>query len=281
MRTWPACWAYFLALSLLAACATQQPIVTTPRTYQGAGAGTAVGAGAGALIDKDNRWRGAAFGAALGGVLGGSLTEISSRAARESVAANQPVTYQSTDGWQRVGGHSSDGECQRLPPGPRACLSGRPVAREQIRQVRADRHGHRALSARLAVALLVALAGAGGWRGGGSDANAGRGAGHDVFRAARSQVGLASWYGEFHHGLRTASGEIFDMGELTAAHRTIPLGTHLRVTNLENGRVVHVRVNDRGPYVGGRVLDLSREAARVLDMVERGVVPVRFDLVEH
>ena len=99
--------------------------------------------------------------------------------------------------------------------------------------------------------------------------------------AARSQVGLASWYGDFHHGLRTASGEIFDMGELTAAHRTLPLGTHLRVTNLENGRVVRVRVNDRGPYVGGRVLDLSREAARVLDMVERGVVPVRFDLVEH
>ncbi len=102
MRTWHACWAYFLTLSLLAGCATQQPIVTTPRTYQGAGAGAAVGAGAGALIDKDNRWRGAALGAALGGVLGGSLTEISSRAARESVAANQPFTYQSTDGWQRV-----------------------------------------------------------------------------------------------------------------------------------------------------------------------------------
>ena len=88
-------------MSVLAACAAQ-PIVTTPRTYQGAGAGAAVGAGAGALIDKDNRWRGAALGAALGGVLGGSLTEISSRAARESVAANQPVAYQSTDGWQRV-----------------------------------------------------------------------------------------------------------------------------------------------------------------------------------
>jgi rare lipoprotein A len=98
--------------------------------------------------------------------------------------------------------------------------------------------------------------------------------------ATRSQAGLASWYGEFHHGLRTASGEIFDMGELTAAHRTLPLGTQLRVTNLENGRVVRVRVNDRGPYVTGRVVDLSREAARALDMVERGVVPVRLDLVE-
>jgi len=89
-----------LTLAALAGCA--EPIVTTPRTYQGAGAGAAVGAGAGALIDKDNRWRGAVIGAALGGVLGGSLTEISSRAARESVASNQPVTYQSTDGWQRV-----------------------------------------------------------------------------------------------------------------------------------------------------------------------------------
>lgn len=99
--------------------------------------------------------------------------------------------------------------------------------------------------------------------------------------AARSQVGLASWYGAFHHGLRTASGEIFDMGELTAAHRTLPLGTRLWVTNLENGRVVRVRVNDRGPYVDGRVIDLSREAARVLDMVEQGVARVRLDLVRH
>jgi rare lipoprotein A len=93
-------------------------------------------------------------------------------------------------------------------------------------------------------------------------------------------VGLASWYGEFHHGRQTASGEIFDMTQLTAAHRTLPLGTHLRVTNLENGRIVRVRVNDRGPYVTDRVLDLSHQAARVLDMVERGVVPVRFDIVE-
>jgi hypothetical protein len=102
MQTWHVCLMYVLALSLLAACAAQQPIVTTPRTYQGAGVGAAVGAGAGALIDKDNRWRGAALGAALGGVLGGTLTEIPSRAARESVAENQTVTYQSTDGWQRV-----------------------------------------------------------------------------------------------------------------------------------------------------------------------------------
>jgi rare lipoprotein A len=68
------------------------------------------------------------------------------------------------------------------------------------------------------------------------------------------------------------------MTRLTAAHRTLPLGTRLRVTNLENGRVVRVRVNDRGPYVSGRVVDLSREAARVLDMVERGVGLVRLDI---
>jgi rare lipoprotein A len=92
-------------------------------------------------------------------------------------------------------------------------------------------------------------------------------------------VGRASWYGEFHHGQLTASGETFDMMQLTAAHRTLPLGTRLRVTNLENGRMVRVRVNDRGPYVDGRVVDLSLGAARALDMVERGVVPVRLDII--
>jgi peptidoglycan lytic transglycosylase len=69
------------------------------------------------------------------------------------------------------------------------------------------------------------------------------------------------------------------MMQLTAAHRTLPLGTRLRVTNLENGRMVRVRVNDRGPYVDGRILDLSLGAARALDMVERGVVPVRLDII--
>ena len=120
-------------LTVLAGCA--EPIVTTPRTYQGAGAGAAVGAGAGALIDKNNRWRGAVLGAALGGVLGGSLTEISSRAARESVASNQPVAYQSTDGWQRV-------EAMPQPPGGPGCRQVRErvyqdnqLVREQIREV--------------------------------------------------------------------------------------------------------------------------------------------------
>ena len=92
-------------------------------------------------------------------------------------------------------------------------------------------------------------------------------------------MGLASWYGEPHHGRLTASGEVFDMAGLTAAHRTLPLGTRLRVVNLENGRIVRVRVNDRGPYVDGRVLDLSREAARALEMVERGVALVKFEII--
>ena len=96
--------------------------------------------------------------------------------------------------------------------------------------------------------------------------------------AGRPEVGLASWYGGLHQGLVTASGEIFDMHRLTAAHRSLPLGTRLRVTNLENGRVVRVRVNDRGPYVLGRIVDLSREAARSLGMVERGVTLVRLDV---
>ncbi len=134
MRTWRGCLTYVLALSVLAACAAQ-PVVTTPRTYQGAGAGAVVGAGAGALIDKDNRWRGAALGAALGGVLGGSLTEISSRAARESIAANQPVAYQTTDGWQRV-------EVAPRPASAQGCRQVRErvyqdnqLVREQIREV--------------------------------------------------------------------------------------------------------------------------------------------------
>ena len=95
----------------------------------------------------------------------------------------------------------------------------------------------------------------------------------------RPEVGLASWYGEFHHGQPTASGEIFDMSRMTAAHRTLPLGTQLRVVNLQNGRVVRVRVNDRGPYVDGRILDLSREAARALDMEHSGLATVKLEVV--
>jgi len=87
-------------------------------------------------------------------------------------------------------------------------------------------------------------------------------------------VGLASWYGQRHQGQATASGEIFDTKKLTAAHRTLPFGTRLRVTNAENGRSVVVRVNDRGPWVKDRVLDVSMAAARVLGMIGDGVARV-------
>ena len=89
------------------------------------------------------------------------------------------------------------------------------------------------------------------------------------------EVGLASYYGREHAGRRTASGEVFDVYGMTAAHRTLPFGTRVRVTNLENGRQVTVRINDRGPFRGGRILDLSYAAARRLGMVGRGIAKVR------
>jgi rare lipoprotein A len=91
--------------------------------------------------------------------------------------------------------------------------------------------------------------------------------------------GLASWYGYPHHGKRTASGEIYDMNELTCAHRTLPLGTRLLVTNLDNGRSVEVRVNDRGPFVDGRILDLSYAAARMLGAERPGVIRVSIRVI--
>jgi rare lipoprotein A len=87
--------------------------------------------------------------------------------------------------------------------------------------------------------------------------------------------GVASFYGPGFEGRRTANGERFDPGALTAAHRTLPFGTCLRVRNLGNGREVEVRVNDRGPFAGGRILDVSTAAARILGMLERGLAKVR------
>ena len=93
------------------------------------------------------------------------------------------------------------------------------------------------------------------------------------------QVGNASWYGKRFHGRATASGEDFDMFVLTAAHRQLPLGTYVKVTNLRNGKSIIVRVNDRGPYIRGRIMDLSYSAARMLDF-HAGVEKVRLDIVE-
>jgi rare lipoprotein A len=94
------------------------------------------------------------------------------------------------------------------------------------------------------------------------------------------QVGTASWYGEYFQGRTTASGEPFDMRDFTAAHPSLPLGTFVRVTNLRNGKAVVVRINDRGPVVDGRIIDLSRDAASALGFKERGLQTVRLDLYQ-
>lgn len=94
------------------------------------------------------------------------------------------------------------------------------------------------------------------------------------------QVGTASWYGPGFHGRKTASGERFDQNKLTAAHRSLPLDTVVKVTNLDNGKAVKVSINDRGPYVGKRVIDLSRAAARELDMTDDGTARVRIEVAE-
>jgi rare lipoprotein A len=91
--------------------------------------------------------------------------------------------------------------------------------------------------------------------------------------------GLASWYGEQFHGKQAANGELFDMTALTAAHRTLPLGSIVRVVNLQNGKHVRVRINDRGPYVNGRILDLSYAAAVQLDMIEGGVSAIQLEVI--
>src|ERR1700690_1346446 len=93
------------------------------------------------------------------------------------------------------------------------------------------------------------------------------------------QVGTAGWYGEYFQGRATASGEPYEMHNLTAAHPTLPLGSWVRVTNLHNGRVVYVRINDRGPIVPGRIIDLSYGAAQVLRFQNQGLQRVRLDLI--
>ena len=92
------------------------------------------------------------------------------------------------------------------------------------------------------------------------------------------QVGTASWYGSYFEGRPTASGEPYDMYDLTAAHPTLPLGTWVRVTNLHNGRRIYVRINDRGPIVPGRIIDLSYGAAEALHFTEKGLQRVRLDI---
>ncbi len=96
--------------------------------------------------------------------------------------------------------------------------------------------------------------------------------------AITKQVGIASWYGPRFHGRKTANGDVFNQNKMTAAHRTLPLGTKVEVTNVKNGKSVEVHINDRGPYVDGRVIDLSRAAAIRLGMKEGGLARVRIEV---
>lgn len=94
------------------------------------------------------------------------------------------------------------------------------------------------------------------------------------------QVGKASWYGRIFHNKKTASGELYDMHDFTAAHRSLPLGSWVKVTNLKNDKSVMVRINDRGPVVKNRILDLSYGAAMILGLRDTGVAKVRLDIIE-
>jgi rare lipoprotein A len=93
------------------------------------------------------------------------------------------------------------------------------------------------------------------------------------------EEGVASWYGAPFHGRRTSNGETYDMHEMTAAHRTLPFGAVVRVTNLRNGKQTEVRINDRGPFVANRVIDLSEAAAQAIEMVGPGTAPVRLEII--
>ncbi len=95
------------------------------------------------------------------------------------------------------------------------------------------------------------------------------------------QTGKASWYGPGFHGKKTSSREIYNMHDMTAAHRTLPFGTYVIVTNLNNEKIITVKINDRGPFVKGRIIDLSYAAASALDMVGPGVIPVRIEVIQE
>ena len=100
-------------------------------------------------------------------------------------------------------------------------------------------------------------------------------------RSELFEVGVASWYGQAFQGRPTASGEIYDMNGLTAAHRDLALGTKVRVTNLSNGRSVTLKINDRGPFIPGRVIDVSKAAARKLGFLAAGLTEVRIEILSR
>lgn len=94
-----------------------------------------------------------------------------------------------------------------------------------------------------------------------------------------TEEGVASWYGHPYHGRKTSNGETYNMNELTAAHQTLPFGVWVEVKNKKNNQTVTVRINDRGPFVGGRIIDLSKAAAGQIDMIRTGVAPVKIKVV--
>ena len=98
-------------------------------------------------------------------------------------------------------------------------------------------------------------------------------------RIGSTETGVASWYGHPYHGRRAANGEVYDMEKLTAAHRTLPFSTWVRVQNLSNQRTVDVRIQDRGPFINGRIIDLSRAAARQIEMIGPGTAKVRLTII--
>ncbi len=98
---------------------------------------------------------------------------------------------------------------------------------------------------------------------------------------ASVQKGKATWYGNEYHGRKTASGEVFDQWAMTAAHKKLPFGTIVEVKNLKNNKKVKVRINDRGPFVRDRIIDLSRAAAEKIDLVRLGVAPVRVEVLRR
>jgi rare lipoprotein A len=100
---------------------------------------------------------------------------------------------------------------------------------------------------------------------------------HPFTADVQTQTGVASYYNDRHHGKKTASGEIYNNTKLTAAHRTLPFGTQVKVTNLSNGKSVTVRINDRGPYVKNRLIDLSKVAAREIGLIKMGVARVQIE----
>lgn len=123
----------------------------------------------------------------------------------------------------------------------------------------------------IALVMFLGFFLSGCFGGGGKNHHVAKGFGDGV------EYGEASWYGQPYHGRQTASGEKYNMNDLTAAHKTLPFGTKVKVTRLDSGDSVVVRINDRGPFVRGRIIDLSKEGAKEIDMVKDGIAEVKVE----